>query len=379
MRFSLSSPEEERCQRIEARLNASGKRREREKFFGEALTVLNKCFPGITFRKRSRVELASGDRASLGPLNDRPGFSLSLSKLGTMSPALENDFEAPQQRPEERLVTEKSSVISKRTRTSLLDGMVNSNARLSMVIDKDRDVLRHPGSGVAVSEDRPLSIGNDGWEKSKMRKKRSGIKPDVYITAILEYKYAEYNSSIAPLLPTLPFYNSTSSALDFVHGLRSPLGYGRKVDVPLNITTHMLSTVSINKLPCSPNRTYAGPNGTRLAASMSNISFVLPHIDILEAYYYGIRGVYGDRFPNFPPLLFDFTAKYQPLVLEIPNRSTHVKILEKPMEHDGPRFSLNSFVVFELCQTDVDSHDDQFLCSFGGSWDDLSAIIEPAA
>ncbi|KAL9253445.1 Laccase-15-like protein [Drosera capensis] len=147
-------------------------------------------------------------------------------------------------------------------------------------------------------------------------------------TAILEYKYAEYNSSIAPMLPTLPFYNSTSSALDFVRGLRSPLGYGRQVDVPLNITTHMLSTVSVNTLPCSPNRTCAGPNGTRLAASMSNISFVLPHIDILEAYYYGIRGVYGDRFPNFPPLLFDFTAKYQPLVLEIPNRSTQVKILE---------------------------------------------------
>ncbi|GAB2218097.1 hypothetical protein Droror1_Dr00001315 [Drosera rotundifolia] len=152
------------------------KARERVKIFGEALTVLNKCFPGITSRKRSRVELASGDRASLGPLNDRPGFNPSLGKLGTLSPALENDFEAPQQRPEERT---KSSVISKRTRTSLLDGRANSNARPSMVIDKDRDVLRHPGSGVALSEDRPLSIGNDGWEKSKMRKKRSGIKPDV--------------------------------------------------------------------------------------------------------------------------------------------------------------------------------------------------------
>ncbi|GAB2285908.1 hypothetical protein Dimus_020343 [Dionaea muscipula] len=110
--------------------------------------------------------------------------------------------------------------------------------------------------------------------------------------------------------------------------LRSALGDDCQIDVPLNITTRMFSTLSINTLPCLPNRTCEGPNGTRLAASMTNRSFVLPQIDVLEAYYYDVKGVFGDHFPDFPPFFFNFTAKYLPLILKIPKRSTEVKILE---------------------------------------------------
>lgn len=40
-------------------------------------------------------------------------------------------------------------------------------------------MLRLANSGAVQGEDRTLSIGVDGWEKSKMKKKRSVIKPDV--------------------------------------------------------------------------------------------------------------------------------------------------------------------------------------------------------
>ena len=46
-------------------------------------------------------------------------------------------------------------------------------------MDRDREVLRIPSSVAAQCEDRPLSINVDGWERSKMKKKRSVIKPDV--------------------------------------------------------------------------------------------------------------------------------------------------------------------------------------------------------
>lgn len=54
----------------------------------------------------------------------------------------------------------------------------NSLVRSSVTVDKDREVLRFANNG-AVQGDQTLSIGVDGWEKTKMKKKRSGIKPDV--------------------------------------------------------------------------------------------------------------------------------------------------------------------------------------------------------
>lgn len=45
-------------------------------------------------------------------------------------------------------------------------------------VDRDREMLRLANSGGVQVEDRTLSIGVDVWEKSKTKKKRSGIKPE---------------------------------------------------------------------------------------------------------------------------------------------------------------------------------------------------------
>lgn len=49
----------------------------------------------------------------------------------------------------------------------------------SGVVEREREMMRLASSGAVQGEERNLSIGVDGWEKSKMKKKRSGIKPDV--------------------------------------------------------------------------------------------------------------------------------------------------------------------------------------------------------
>ncbi|GAB4861039.1 hypothetical protein Ancab_036198 [Ancistrocladus abbreviatus] len=147
-------------------------------------------------------------------------------------------------------------------------------------------------------------------------------------TAILQYYNVGYNFSHPPSLPTLPYYNDTIAALNFTTRLWSRNLRAYPHDLPLHVTTRMFSTVSVNALPCEAGRTCKGPNGTRLRSSMSNISFVLPRVDILEAYYYHLRGFFGRRFPYLPPLFFNFTAEYEPLVPEIPRLSTQVKILE---------------------------------------------------
>ncbi|KAI3686049.1 hypothetical protein L1987_79719 [Smallanthus sonchifolius] len=133
-----------------------------------------------------------------------------------------------------------------------------------------------------------------------------------------------YISATSPLLPSLPYYNNTTAAFDFIASLRSldPLLF------PLNAyDTQIYSTVSINTLPCQ-NGSCAGPNGTRLAASMNNISFVSPSLDILEAYYGHIKGVFGTGFPSVPPLFYNFTGSNLPVILQTPKRATEVRVIE---------------------------------------------------
>ncbi|XP_009361179.2 laccase-15 [Pyrus x bretschneideri] len=144
-------------------------------------------------------------------------------------------------------------------------------------------------------------------------------------TALLRYNR---NSSSTPTsLPYLPSHNDTNASVHFTSKLKSLADKNHPVDVPHNITTHLFFTISINTLPC-PTNSCTGPNGTRFASSINNISLVDPTIDILQAYYFHVNGAFGTRFPNSPPLLFNFTAQDLPLYLQTPKQGTEVKILE---------------------------------------------------
>ncbi|KAK5832369.1 hypothetical protein PVK06_016171 [Gossypium arboreum] len=46
----------------------------------------------------------------------------------------------------------------------------------------------------------------------------------------------------------------------------------------------------------------------RFAASLNNVSFVSPRIDILQAYYRNITGVFTQDFPFNPPVFYNFTG-----------------------------------------------------------------------
>ncbi|KAJ8426255.1 hypothetical protein Cgig2_013557 [Carnegiea gigantea] len=146
-------------------------------------------------------------------------------------------------------------------------------------------------------------------------------------TAILEYDDKNYNTLSTPSLPYLPYYNDTNASFSFTSSLRSLASKDHPVHVPKTVNHRMYSTISINTLPC-PNDSCEGPNGTRFAASVTNISFVLPTTSILESYYYHIKGVYAKRFPRYPPLVFNYTAEYQDLRLETPTLSTQVRVLK---------------------------------------------------
>ncbi|XP_021637956.2 uncharacterized protein LOC110633597 isoform X2 [Hevea brasiliensis] len=171
-------PAPEEIKRLKAGLRESSvKARERMKIFNEALSVFNKFFPSVPSKKRSRSESFSSDRDRPNSLlsTDRSVLGHSLGKMGIHNhPVTGGGFELEQQKSEERT---KNVVPNKRTRTSLVDS--NSLVRPSGTIDRDREMLRLANGGVVQGDDRTLSIGVDGWEKTKMKKKRSVIKPDV--------------------------------------------------------------------------------------------------------------------------------------------------------------------------------------------------------
>ena len=146
-------------------------------------------------------------------------------------------------------------------------------------------------------------------------------------TAIVQYS-GSYTPLSTPSLPYLPYYNDTQAAFGFIRSIRGlPERYPR--EVPQKITTHIITTVSINTFPCPNGQSCEGPNGTILASSMNNISFQTPNkFDILEAYYYHINGVFRKGFPSFPPFIFNFTADSFPLTLNTPKRGTKVKVLK---------------------------------------------------
>nr|XP_043620428.1 uncharacterized protein LOC122592297 isoform X2 [Erigeron canadensis] len=172
-----SSPDD--LKRLKAGLRESTiKARERVKVFSETLSVVNKCFPSIPSRKRSRPEALAGDRSS-GLLLNRSPMGSGVGKMGAQSHPLSTSLDFDQQKVEER---GKNAIPNKRTRTSMVDQRAevrpNTPARPSGNVDRDKEALRLPNNNASQGEERTLPIVADGWEKAKMKKKRTGIKAD---------------------------------------------------------------------------------------------------------------------------------------------------------------------------------------------------------
>jgi laccase len=131
-----------------------------------------------------------------------------------------------------------------------------------------------------------------------------------------------------PDSPDLPAINDTAAATTYTAQLLSLVNKEHPIDVPMEVDEHMLVTISVNTLPCGPNKTCAGPKRDRLAASLNNVSFVPPTVDILDAYYDSISGVYEPDFPDRPPFFFNFTDPNPLKELELTKRGTKVKVVE---------------------------------------------------
>ncbi|XP_044510565.1 laccase-14-like [Mangifera indica] len=130
--------------------------------------------------------------------------------------------------------------------------------------------------------------------------------PNSTATAIVEYE-GNYTAPSSPFFPTLPAYNDIEAAQKFTNSVKSLANEEYPINVPETIDTRIYIAVSINALTC-PNSSCDTATGDKTAASLNNVSFATPQIDILQAYYRGLNNVFDQDFPNEPPFFYNFTG-----------------------------------------------------------------------
>ncbi|CAN4126208.1 unnamed protein product [Withania somnifera] len=126
---------------------------------------------------------------------------------------------------------------------------------------------------------------------------------NVTATATLHYS-GTLASSITTLTSTPP-KNATPVANSFIDSLRSLNSKKYPAKVPKNVDHSLFFTVGLGVNPCP---TCKQGNGSRVVASINNVTFTMPTVAILQAHFFGIKGVYTTDFPQNPPLKFNYTG-----------------------------------------------------------------------
>ncbi|PIN19839.1 hypothetical protein CDL12_07461 [Handroanthus impetiginosus] len=127
-----------------------------------------------------------------------------------------------------------------------MDVRANNPARPSGTVDKERDVIRLSNSSDVQGEDRTLSVAVDGWENSKMKKKRTGIKLDVAANSVAAKPVDSYRETKQGTHPRLP--TEARSRMTDAHGFRSSSASGGlgvvKAEATSQTSSGMRSSVS---------------------------------------------------------------------------------------------------------------------------------------
>ncbi|KAJ4792955.1 Laccase [Rhynchospora pubera] len=129
------------------------------------------------------------------------------------------------------------------------------------------------------------------------------------VAGLLEYSPASHMKSLPLLKPTLPALNDSDFATNFTSKLRSLANEQFPANVPKHIDRNFFFTVGLGAEPCPKNQTCQGPNGTKFAAAVNNVSWTLPTTALLQAHYFGNwNKVYTTDFPVNPPFPFNYTG-----------------------------------------------------------------------
>ncbi|KAL1098490.1 hypothetical protein V6Z11_D05G103500, partial [Gossypium hirsutum] len=134
------------------------------------------------------------------------------------------------------------------------------------------------------------------------------------LAGILEYELSPNSLSssisvknLSPFKPNLPALSNTSFIANFANKLHGLATVHSPASVPQNVDKQFLFTVGLGTSQCWQNRTCQGPNGTKFAAAVNNVSFPMPTTALLQAHFFGkSHGVYKTDFPRELKIRFDY-------------------------------------------------------------------------
>ncbi|NP_001312019.1 laccase-4-like precursor [Nicotiana tabacum] len=126
---------------------------------------------------------------------------------------------------------------------------------------------------------------------------------NVTAIATLHYSGTQGNSHIS--LTSTPPKNATPVANTFLDSLRSLNSKKYPAKVPKKIDHSLFFTVGLGINPCP---TCKQGNGSRVVASVNNVTFVMPTVALLQAHFFGTKGVFTTDFPANPPFAFNYTG-----------------------------------------------------------------------
>ncbi|MBA0608118.1 hypothetical protein Godav_020365 [Gossypium davidsonii] len=125
------------------------------------------------------------------------------------------------------------------------------------------------------------------------------------ITATATLNYIGTLTNTPTILTTPPLENATTVATNFVNSLRSLNSKQYPASVPRTVDYNLYFTVGLGLNPCP---TCKPGNGSRVVASINNLTFTLPTTALLQAHYFNINGVFTTDFPANPPYVFNYTG-----------------------------------------------------------------------
>ncbi|KAG5550432.1 hypothetical protein RHGRI_015404 [Rhododendron griersonianum] len=125
------------------------------------------------------------------------------------------------------------------------------------------------------------------------------------VTATATLHYSGTLSSSPTTFATPPPKNATAIANNFIDSLKSLNSKKYPAQVPIKVDHSLLFAVGLGVNPCPSCK--AG-NGSRVVASVNNVTFVMPTTALLQAHIFKIKGVFTTDFPGNPPNPFNYTG-----------------------------------------------------------------------
>ncbi|CAN6581392.1 unnamed protein product [Malus baccata var. baccata] len=125
------------------------------------------------------------------------------------------------------------------------------------------------------------------------------------LTATATLHYTGTLATTPTTLTSPPPQNATKVANSFINSLKALNSKKFPAKVPLKIDHNLLFTVGLGINSCPSCK---AANGSRVVASVNNVTFVMPTTALLQAHFFNKSGVFTTDFPGNPPTAFNFSG-----------------------------------------------------------------------